>query len=231
MKLFIKKITALLIFTLSILSCLYYGVVSAETSTVDVLERIVENHRGFSEGLSVSYQREIVSRSMALLEDEIKSDIATGVFHFRQPNFLKVHQEHPGEEFIIYNKRYMWWYIPEKKIAYRYSGEQLGKELSILCNIFTGLKNPDQNFNVTITRQVDNNAYLVNLAPKTEWDEIDHIDVMVSGENFKIKKIELYNIVGSVTRFILGEFKARGDIKENFFDFTVPEGIEVILEQ
>lgn len=231
MKEFMKKQIILYIFIFCISFQVSLDAFSAETSTNDVLEKIVENHREFSQGLSVSYQREIISRSMALLEGEIKSDIASGVFYFKQPNFLKVHQEQPGEEFIIYNSRYVWWYIPEKKVVYRYSGEQLGKEMSILCDIFTGLKNPEQNFNVTVTRHRDSSAYLVNLAPKTEWDEFDHIDLMISDENFKIKRIELYNIVGSITRFILGEFKARSDIKEDYFDFTAPEGIEVILEQ
>lgn len=231
MKLFMKNPVILLIFTFGIFTQVNIGAVFAETSADDVLERIVENHRDFSQGLSVTYQREIISRSMALLEGEIKSDIASGVFYFRQPNFLKVHQELPGEEFIIYNSEYMWWYIPEKKEAYRYSADQLGKELGIICDIFMGLKNPEQNFNVAITISEDGNTYLVNLTPKTEWDEIAHIDVIISNENYKIEKIELYNIVGSMTRFILGEFRARGDLEEGYFDFSVPEGTEVILEQ
>lgn len=226
-----KKLIILLIFSFCIFSLVSDNTVLCESPDVDVLQRIVENHRKFSHGLSVSYKREIITRSMALLGDEMKSDIATGVFYFRQPNFLRVHQERPEEEFIIYNSQYMWWYIPEKKVVYRYSGEQLGKELTVLCDIFMGLRDPDQNFNITITRQTDNNGYLVKLTPKTEWEEIDHIDIMVSDEIFKIEKIELYNIIGSITRFILGEFKARSDIGEDYFDFTAPEGIEVILEQ
>lgn len=230
MKLLTKKLVILLIFTFGIFTQLNIDV-AAETSTEDVLEKIVENHRKYSRGLSVSYQREIISRSMALLEGEIKSDTASGVFYFREPKYLKVHQELPAEEFIIYNSMYMWWYIPEKKEAYRYSAEQLGKELGIICDIFMGLKNPEQNFNVTITHNKDSNTYLVNLTPTTEWDEIAHIDVKISGEKYKIEKIELYNIVGSITRFILGDFIAREDLKEDYFDFSVPEGIEVIIEQ
>ena len=226
-----KNLILLFVFTLGVLTQVNGKTVFSETSANDVLNKIVENHREFSQGLSVPYEREIISRSMALLDGEIKSDIASGVFYFRQPNFLKVHQEHPGEEFIIYDNRYMWWYIPEKKVAYRYSAEQLGREMSIICDIFSGLKNPEQNFNVAITRHMDSKTYLVNLTPKTEWEEIDHIDVIVSDENYKIEKIELYNVVGSITRFMLGEFKTRGDLKEDYFDFSAPEGIEVILEQ
>jgi len=54
---------------------------------------------------------------------------------------------------------------------------------------------------------------------------------MVSDKDFKIQKIELYNIVGSITRFILGEFKAFSEIVEGYFNFTAPEGVDVIHEQ
>lgn len=226
-----KNIILLFIITIFMLHQANGDALSSEITDVDVLQRIVENHREFSPGLSVSYKREIITRSMALLGDEMKSDIASGVFYFRQPNLLKVHQELPEEEFIIYNNQYMWWYIPGKKVAHRYSGEQLGKEMTILCDIFMGLKNPDHNFNITVTLETDSKDYLINLTPKSEWEEIDHIDIMVSSEKFKIQKIELYNMIGSITRFILGEFKARSDIEDDYFDFTAPEGIEVVLEQ
>ena len=230
MKPAIKSLLILFIFTFSLLSQVGGNPIYAETSTPDVLEKIVENHRELSQGLSVPYQREILSRSMALLGDEVKSDIASGIFYFKRPHFLKVHQEQPGEEFIIFNNQYMWWSIPGKKVVYKYSGEQLGKELTVLCDIFMGLKDPDQNFNIKITGLTDSGEYVVNLTPSAGWEEIEHIDITVSGENFRIKKIELYNIIGSITRFILGEFKARSDLSEDGFYFTPPEGVEVILE-
>ena len=75
---------------------------------------------------------------MAMLDDDMGFDKASGIFFFKGPHFLKVQQESPGREYIISNGDRIWWYLPDEKTAYRY--DDMGKELSILSMIFMGLK-------------------------------------------------------------------------------------------
>ena len=225
-----KKITGVF-FSVFLIFISYCSDVFPGSAVDGVLEKIVENHKKYSGGLSVPYEREILSRSMALLDEDMKSDRASGIFYFRKPDCLRVHQEKPDEEFIIYNSKNMWFYVPAEEVVYQYPGETLGKELNVLCDMFMGFKNPDDDFNVTVTGPAKENAYQVNLTPREEGGEIDHISIAVSADDFKIKKVELYDIAGSIRRFILGDFRIEKDLNDDLFNFTPPEGVEVIIEQ
>ncbi len=90
------KILISLIFSF-ILAC---PIAHAETKVSLILEKVVENHKEFTAGMTVPYQREILTKSMAMLEEDIGFDRASGVFFFKGPNFLKVQQDTPRREFV-----------------------------------------------------------------------------------------------------------------------------------
>lgn len=204
-------------------------VVHAGKKVNQILEKVVENHRQFTAGMSVPYQREILTKSMAILEDDMGGDKASGVFFFKGPNFLKVQQDTPGREYVISNGKSIWWYVPDEKTAYKY--DNMEKELSILSMIFMGLKNPEDNFDVTTTESEDINEHILTLTPKESLEEIDQINVTVSARDFKIIRVEILDIAGNLTRFRLGEFEQKKDMDESFFDFKVPDDVKVIEEK
>ncbi|MGD9162052.1 MAG: outer membrane lipoprotein carrier protein LolA [Desulfobacteraceae bacterium] len=203
--------------------------VHAGTKVTRILEKVVENHKQFTAGMSVPYQREILTKSMAMLEDDMGFDKASGVFFFKGPDFLKVQQDTPGREFVISNGKSIWWYVPAEKTAYRY--DNMEKELSILSMIFMGLKNPEDNFDVTTTESADADEHILTLTPKESLEEIDQIDVAVSDKDYKITRVEILDIAGNLTRFKLGEFERKKDIDDSFFDFKVPDDVKVIEEK
>ena len=83
-----------------------------------VLEGIYKIYGGLS-GLTVTYQREIITKSMAMLGDEMGSDIAAGSFLFKPPHYLKVEQDTPGQEIVTTDGKSIWWYIPAKKLVWQ----------------------------------------------------------------------------------------------------------------
>ena len=202
--------------------------VHAETMVSRILEKVVESHKQFASGMSVPYQREILTKSMAMLEEDIGFDKASGTFFFKGPHFLKVQQDTPAKEFVISNGKSVWWYIPDEKTAYRY--DDLGKELSILSTIFLGLKDPEDSFNVTIAESEDAKDHTLTLTPNQSLEEIDHIDVTVSAQDYRINRVEITDIAGNLTRFKLGEFSLKNDMDDSFFDFKVPEDVKVVIE-
>ena len=203
--------------------------VHAETKVSQILEKIVENHKQFATGMSVPYQREILKKSMAMLEGDMGVDKASGIFFFKGPNFLKVQQDTPSVEYVISNGQSMWLYIPDEKTAYRY--DDMGKELSIFSMIFMGLKNPADTFDITLAASETAGEYNLTLTPSETWEEIDHINVKVSEKDYKITQIEIFDVIGNLTRFKLGEFEKKNDIDDSFFDFKVPEGVKVVKEE
>ena len=42
--------------------------------------------------------------------------------------------------------------------------------------------------------------------------------------------IAIYNYVGGITRFMLGDLSVRYDLDESSFQFKVPEGVKVVEE-
>ena len=204
-------------------------VVHAETKVSQILEKVLETYKQFSTGMSVPYQREILTKSMAMLHDNMGSDRASGIFYFKGPHFLKVQQDSPREEYVISNGKSIWWYVPDEKTAYRYDDMQ--RELSILSMIFTGLKNPEDTFEITLAKPGTDKNYELTLTPDESLAEIDHINVTVSAADFRITRIEITDIVGNLTRFKLGEFRQKKDLDDSFFDFKVPEGVKVIEEK
>ena len=203
--------------------------VNAESKVSQILKDVVENHKQFTEGMSVPYQREILTKSMAILEEDIGLDKASGIFFFKEPNFLKVQQDTPGREYVISNGKSIWWYVPDEKTAYRF--DNMGKELSILSMIFTGLKNPEDDFYVTIAGPENVKECILTLTPKESLEEIDFIKVTLSEKKYNITRIEIIDIAGNLTRFKLGEFEQKKDLDDSFFDFKVPDDVKVIEEE
>ena len=203
--------------------------VHAETQVSQILEKVVENHKRFITGMTVPYQREILTKSMAILEDDVGFDKASGVFFFKGPDFLKVQQDIPRKEFVISNGKMIWWYIPDEKTAYRY--DNMNKEISILSMIFMGLKNPEDTFDITLSKSEDAKEEILTLSPNESLEEIDYINVTVSEKDYSITRIEIVDIAGTLTRFKLGIFEQKNDMADSFFDFEVPEGVKVIEEE
>jgi outer membrane lipoprotein-sorting protein len=218
----------LLLFAVTTLS---YAVPAHNDDSLTVVLNGILKRYGDLPGLSVTYQREIITKSAAILGDEMKTDLATGSFIFKSPYYLKVIQDLPREEIIITDGQIIWWYIPDNKVVYRYSADKLGKELQLLSDIFKGLNKAPESFDITYEEATDNGAYHLSLVPKEPWEEIDHISLSVGRDGFNIMVVEIYNLFGSITRFRLGGLSERMNLEKGFFEFIVPEGVQVQEEE
>jgi outer membrane lipoprotein-sorting protein len=206
-----------------------FNILSADEGIDKVLKGVIERYKGLP-GLSVNYQREIVTKSMAMLGDDVKSDIARGVFLFMPPHYLKVQQDSPTREFIFADNESMYWYIPEDKVAYQYPVNKLGKELGILSDLFMGMINIEKDFEVILEASENKDSYSLKLIPRETWEELDYVRIAVDRDKYYILTVEIVNFIGSITRFKLDEFKERDDLTGDFFRFSVPQGVEVIKE-
>lgn len=202
---------------------------AAETRLSDILDGILERY-GKIPGLEVSYERQIITGSMALLGEQITADKAAGRIFFRPKDFLKVSQERPETEIVTTDGESLWWFIPKKKVVYKYPSDRLGRELKLLSDIFHGLKEVGENFDVVQSELGDEEDYQLQLFPNPPWEEIEHINLSVSRENFDILAFETYSYIGGVTRFVLGTPVVNGQLSEDFFRFSPPAGVELIEE-
>ena len=94
-----------------------------------------------------------------------------------------------------------------------------------------GLKNPEDTFDITLSKSEDAKEEILTLSPNESLEEIDYINVTVSEKDYSITRIEIVDIAGTLTRFKLGIFEQKNDMADSFFDFEVPEGVKVIEEE
>ena len=154
-----------LILCLAMIS-LFQGVSMADESLTTILEGIQKTY-GHLPGLSVPYQREVITRSMSMLGGEAKGDIASGTIYFKHPHFLRLEQKAPKPETIVANQDTLWWYVPDQKTAYRYPANEFGKELRLLSDIFRGLAQVENNFQVVLQGRTPSGQYEIELIPRS----------------------------------------------------------------
>ena len=217
-----------ILYWMPLLALLAHSPVLAEDALSNILQGIKE-HYGQTSGLSVPYTRDVMTRSMSMLGAQSKGDLASGIIHFKAPHFLRLDQEMPASEIIIANDNILWWYIPDKKEAHRYRAKDFGKELRLLSDIFRGLAEVKDSFQVQLQEPDGNGNYQLTLIPDPPWQEIDRIALTVSPE-YNIRCVRIFNALGSVTRFNLGDFTLGKTFEKGFFQFTAPPGVNVIVD-
>ena len=211
-----------------LLTFLGYTPVLAEDALSNILKGI-QNRYGMTSGLSVPYTREVMTRSMSMLGAQAKGDLASGVIYFKSPHFLRLDQEKPAPEVIIANDNILWWYIPRKKEAHRYQAKDFGRELRLLSDIFRGLGEVKDSFQVQLQEKDENGDDKIVLVPDPPWQEINRIILTVSPEH-EIGSVRIFNALGSVTRFNLGDFALGKTFEKGFFEFVAPPDVSVISE-
>ena len=213
---------------LPILIFAFTGPAMADESLVNILEGIQKNYGRLS-GLSVPYSREVITRSMSMLGEQARGDMASGTIYFKHPDLLRLEQEKPKAETIIANNDTLWWYIPDKKCVYRYPAKDFGKELRLLSDIFRGLSQVENSFQVLLQDRNKSEGYEIQLIPDPPWQEINKINLAVTKKH-EIQTVRIYNQLGSITVFKLGDFTEKEGFEKGFFQFIVPEGVRLIAE-
>ena len=167
---------------------------------------------------------------MAMLGDQIKGDLATGKLYFRPPNFLRLEQLTPEQELVISNEEILWWYIPHQQRVYKYSAREFGKELRLLSEIFRGLIQVEERFQVTMHKPNELGENQIELTPNPVWQNIDRIIITVT-KDYDIRIVGIHYQLGATTIFTLNGIAEKKMFEKNFFSFEVPEGVVLVEEK
>jgi len=218
-----------LLWSMVVTTLVLTGPVSAFATLPSLLKGIKHRYAG-QPGLTIPYEREIITKTMSLLEGGIQKDVAAGIIHFKAPRSLRIQQESPRIETIITDGDTLWWHIPEKNEVYKYPSHILGKELWLLSDIFQGLREVTDSFEIMETDPSPDNLRRLTLIPRPPWPDIDHITLDVDPRSFDIRTVEIVNIIGGITRFTLEPALSNDQLSEGFFRFDPPQGIQIIEE-
>ncbi|MBW2063634.1 MAG: outer membrane lipoprotein carrier protein LolA [Deltaproteobacteria bacterium] len=194
-----------------------------------ILDGILERY-GALPGLFLTYEREIITKSMTFLGNAARKDSAKGRIYFKPPHYLRVEQETPTRELVVSDGKTLWWYIPDKEMVYRYPARKLGEEMELLSSIFQGLKQVEERFDVSEIPKADSAFYHIRLTPRPPWPQIEYVELAIARDDYHIRMVGIFNYLGDVTRFVLGVPVSRDVFQRGFFQFDTPPGTKVIEE-
>ena len=203
------------------------GKVSSDDQLSTIMDSIRQRY-GEATGLNAEYTREAISKTMVALGVTERHDVAQGRLYFKSPHSLRLEQVSPQEELLLTDGETLWWYIPEKKEAYKYSAEKFGKELRLLGEVLRGLKGSKDNFLIDLTQDPETKTHQLILRPEPPWQDIDHLEVVLGQGDLVISEVNIYNSIGGLTRFFLSDWQENVPLHEASFTFSPPPGIEII---
>jgi outer membrane lipoprotein carrier protein len=215
-------------------SCLFFFLVlgpAEQASAGDEVSLIIDGMRsryGNAAGITADYTREAISKTMALLATADRHDIAQGRLYFKPPYSLRLEQTSPQEELLVTDGQSLWWYIALKKEAYKYPALEFGRELRLLSDILMGLRDAAANFEITLGPHPDTSSFRLILKPDPPWTDIDHLEVVIRRGDYAIKQVEIYNMVGGLTRFVFSGLQEKDRFEEACFSFSPPQGTKLI---
>lgn len=190
----------------------------------------IHDRYGNAEGLTATYTREAISKTMAMLGEAERHDLARGKLYFSPPSSVRLEQVSPHQELLLTDGQTLWWYLPLKKEAYKYPAEKFGKELRLLSDILTGLKTSEDSFQMAFKEIPETDTYDLFLRPEPPWQDIDYLKVVIRKGDFAIQRVEIYNNIGGLTRFLLTEWEEKHRFESEFFSFCPPPGVKLIEE-
>jgi outer membrane lipoprotein-sorting protein len=193
-------------------------------SILDEMERANQNFTSLE--AEVTY-----TRSIFLLEEE---EVSYGKVRYKKPKKLHMEFESPRDEVDIADGEFLWVYHPQGKQVEKYrlaKGET--KELDFFQFGYEGsvIKARENYLIELVSGGEENMPYVLKLTPKEMEPppQYSEIRLWVQEGQWLPIRMELYESGGEViNRIELREIKLNRPIKDALFQFTVPEGVEVV---
>jgi len=193
--------------------------------TKTILQRIRQN---YAEGkvVKAEYIRKTTTKIGAVMGNG-QEESASGEIFFSAPNKLRLEQITPQREILVADGHKIYWHILSKDEVYIYDFKSQGASVQTIVNVFQGMKGMENEFK--IESETEDNFYRLQITPLNPQGDFSSI-LLTLDENFKILKIAIKTISGSITEFYLKSQQIIPPTSKGYFQFTIPEGVKVIKE-
>lgn len=193
-------------------------------SILDEIERANQNFTSME--AEVTY-----TRSIFLLDEE---EVSYGKVRYKKPKRLYMEFEPPRDEVDIADGEYLWIYHPQGKQVEKYrlaKGDT--KELDFFQFGYEGsVRKARENYYIElVSEDIENAPYILKLIPKgmDPPPQYSEIRLWIEEGLWLPVRMELYESDGEViNRIELRDIKLNLPIKDALFQFTIPEGVEVV---
>ncbi|MBF0209988.1 MAG: outer membrane lipoprotein carrier protein LolA [Desulfamplus sp.] len=218
MKNCIKVVFFLLFFVVSYFDTTsIFAADNAEAEKERALAAIEQRYSG--KEFSATYEQTSILKALDVTE------VASGRVFFSHPGKMRWEYSSPEVHQIISDGVNLWIYKPDEKQVSKGSAANFFKEGAggaFLSDISTMRKN----YNITING-ADDSMVEMTMIPIKKNPDISSITVTVAKPDYNIKKIVTFNSYGDATELLFSNINFI-DLDESMFEFSIPNGVDII---
>ncbi|MBF0389997.1 MAG: outer membrane lipoprotein carrier protein LolA [Desulfamplus sp.] len=190
---------------------------NAEAEKERALAAIEQRYSG--KEFSATYEQTSILKALDVTE------VASGRVFFSHPGKMRWEYSAPEVHQIISDGVNLWIYKPDEKQVSKGSAANFFKEGAggaFLSDISTMRKN----YKITLNG-ADDSMVEMTMIPIKKNPDISSITVTVAKPDYNIKKIVTFNSYGDATELLFSNINFI-DLDESMFEFSIPNGVDII---
>ncbi|MDE5831454.1 MAG: outer membrane lipoprotein chaperone LolA [Desulfovibrio sp.] len=209
----LKKIAALAILMIMTL---------AQTARADETTNLIDRIRTRYEGMpafEANFKQILTHKESGAKEER------QGRLRFQKPLKIRWQSNAPHEETLLVTDNEIWDYIPEEKIAYKYS-PALVQDSRNLIQVLTGQAALNRDFDVKSDGAEKGRARLI-LYPNEPTTQLTEARIWVEPDTGLIRRASIVDFYGNTNDVELTSLSPKDSLPPSTFKFSPPKGVEV----
>jgi outer membrane lipoprotein carrier protein len=196
---------------------------AADSLPLSVLINRMQEAYNRTRDLKANFVQEIALKSVGRTERE------EGMLYLKNPKRMLWDYQKPQIKKLVVNPQKAWLYIPEDRIVYIQSADQVYKS-KMAIRFLSGMGKLREDFQVSFPEAgaVDRDGnYRLKLVPKAAGLGTDQLNLTVDRKSYQILEGGFTDAYGNATRIRFSNIKVNNRLADSKFDFKVPAGVEV----
>jgi outer membrane lipoprotein carrier protein len=187
---------------------------------------------GLVEGVERSFARmkDLSSDFIQIFQDSLnRKQQEAGHLYLMKPRMMRWEYKNPEEKLFISDGKTVYFYVPAdhqvNKEAVRQSFDDRIPLMFLLGQ--SNLRNEFTRFELLNAKPFFDGTKVVRMYPKRKTD-LQEVTMEVDPNDYLIRRLLLVHSDGSRSEFIFSSIRTNTGLKASMFDFTVPNGVEVV---
>ncbi|MGV7220073.1 MAG: outer membrane lipoprotein chaperone LolA [Nitrospinales bacterium] len=174
--------------------------------------------------LTKTFKANFVQISYLKIMDQTQT--AKGEVFIKKPGKMKWDYKAPDPQILTSNDKGIWLYMPEEKQVTKMQMENIYSS-NTPAMFLIGKGNLSESFAVDKVLN-EKNLITLTLLPKDSEMNINRLLLFVNDKNYQITGSSVYDNLGNKTEIQFSSIQINQSISDNFFNFDVPEGVDIV---
>jgi outer membrane lipoprotein carrier protein len=174
--------------------------------------------------MTKTFKADFVQISYLKIMDQTQT--AKGEVFIKKPGKMKWDYKAPDPQILTSNDAGIWLYMPEEKQVTKMQMENIYSS-NTPAMFLVGKGKLSESFKVDNVLN-KNNLITLTLLPKDSEMNINRLLLFVDDKNYQITGSSVYDNLGNKTEIQFSSIQINQSISDNFFNFDVPEGVDVV---